>query len=78
VFGRTENRIGQLAEPEAGQQAAESRAFDAKLSGGAGFIVIAADAGRRILPCLGVERGSLSHAEPFVQGLALPDGASRA
>ena len=74
MFGRTENRIGQLAKPEAGQQAAESRAFDAKLSGGARVIVIAA-AGGRILACLDVERGSLSHAEPFVQGLALPDGA---
>jgi hypothetical protein len=75
MFGRTEKRISQLAEPEAGQQAAEPRAFDAKLSGGAGVIVIAAAAGGRILPCLDVERGSLSHAEPFVQGLALPDGA---
>jgi len=73
----TEQRIGQLAQAEPGKKATESRALDPKLGGGtAGGIAVRTERRRKTCRC--VELGSLSHAEPLVQGLALPVGATRA
>jgi hypothetical protein len=64
---RTENRIGQLTQTEPGEEAAEARALDAKLGGGPRDGVIAL---LRLLRRARV-KGSLGHAKPFLQSLAL-------
>ena len=64
---RTENRIGQLTQTEPGEEAAEAGALDAKLGRGPRDGVIAL---LRLLKRARVE-GSLGHAKPFLQSLAL-------
>jgi hypothetical protein len=64
---RTENRIGQLTQTEPGEEAAEAGALDAKLGGGPRDGVIAL---LRLLKRAWVQ-GSLGHAKPFLQSLAL-------
>ena len=75
-LGRTQNRIGQLAEAEAGEPAAEQRALDAQLSGGVAA-GLTPGSGKRLGACWDVVCGSLSHAGPWKQGWALPVGSTR-
>jgi hypothetical protein len=73
---RTENRIGQLAQAEPGEQSTEARALDGKL-GGRPSGVVARSALRRFRGRGNMRDWSLSHATPFLRGLAVFGGVAR-
>ena len=75
---RAQQRIRQFTQPETGEQTAEPRALGAQFGGRMGDGMIADGTRGRRGTGRSIEGVSLRHAEPFMQGLALPIGMIRA